>query len=772
MPKYEQSSETIMDFFGCIGRGFYIPNYQRPFSWDEENAHQLISDLIDGMARVDSQPKNEIFLGTIILHDQRAQDGVHVDVRNLLTRVSNVVDGQQRISSISILAAILHAKIRQFSQEYKDEIYSVDGGEEIFEQLVDTLEALNQIYAFKSNKSTAEPRYKPIVIRALGGSPAHVDQWTANGDKSDFYQSPVANFLAHCIAGCDLDEIETDQSVQVIVDVFQQEINQLADKAELQMAKLLSNSCGDPTSTLVNCFNRQFSDEELDALSPSAEKAIFGSLALLALAHFLQRGCSFVVIDCTDESLALDMFQSLNATGMPLTSFEVFKPRLVVKWGTDYDRELQEKVRKIEEVLDNPRGEKEKVTSDVVAASGLIYDGTSVSKRFSAERKWLIDSSPNKPDTTLVDTILGYAEYYQECVKPKKPRLGTEGKLAQHLVTLGLSNPNANLAAFCIYYLRDAKNALAHPVLAIFYSKLLDARRLGNASVIAETGKDFLGVSKATAAFFTLYRASGNGTPEEAYRSLFSSDTENISGLHGVDNRNLDFVKSRYRKLLGDLNKPICYDEQNTSTAKTNWVNSAAGLAWYPMKAVCRFALFVSCHDAVPSSSTLGFYENGQPGAGPMLLPEKWFGEEYEVIEHVATRQEPTQKEYLSHFDEHFYPGNKSVVDQLGNLTLWSRSQNSSTYSEWPPKVFYYWSLTEPAQTVHGPSGDELMQKLGLSQLPPSLSDLQAASSYLHHLAPLAVKGIAGENWTASFVRDRSKHLCERVFDVLESWLR
>ena len=64
------------------------------------------------------------------------------------------------------------------------------------------------------------------------------------------------------------------------------------------------------------------------------------------------------------------------------------------------------------------------------------------------------------------------------------------------------------------------------------------------------------------------------------------------------------------------------------------------------------------------------------------------------------------------------------------------------------------------------------MQNLGLDFVPPSLEKLQASSSYLHHLAPLADRGIHGERWDRPFVEARSSHLCERVFDILDSWLR
>jgi hypothetical protein len=149
-----------------------------------------------------------------------------------------------------------------------------------------------------------------------------------------------------------------------------------------------------------------------------------------------------------------------------------------------------------------------------------------------------------------------------------------------------------------------------------------------------------------------------------------------------------------------------------------------------------------------------------------------WHMTSYEVIEHVATRDQPSSIKFASHFDTTIYPGNYSVVDKLGNLTLLSGPVNSSIYSEWPDKVFYYWNLTTPGSTATGPTGTALAASLGIGSVPPALSTLVAASNYLPHLAPLAFRGQCGLHWDAAFIARRSEHLCQRVFDKLDTWLR
>jgi hypothetical protein len=84
------------DFF------FRVPEYQRPFSWETDNFDDLIDDIVS------ANKDQEYFLGTIVLH-HREHEG-HFDV----------VDGQQRLTSVMILLACLRDLVEE--QEYKSGI--------------------------------------------------------------------------------------------------------------------------------------------------------------------------------------------------------------------------------------------------------------------------------------------------------------------------------------------------------------------------------------------------------------------------------------------------------------------------------------------------------------------------------------------------------------------------------------------------------------------------------------------------------------------------
>ncbi len=76
-----------------------IPHYQRPYAWKTDNAQELLSDLLafmgDGAGKVDDLPP--YFLGSIVL----VKDDAKPD--------SDVIDGQQRLTTLTILLATLRA---------------------------------------------------------------------------------------------------------------------------------------------------------------------------------------------------------------------------------------------------------------------------------------------------------------------------------------------------------------------------------------------------------------------------------------------------------------------------------------------------------------------------------------------------------------------------------------------------------------------------------------------------------------------------------------
>lgn len=88
---------------------FEIPDYQRPYAWTTEQATELFDDLYSAMqdTRV-SGASSQYFLGSIVL------------IKNDREPKSSVVDGQQRLSTLTMLFAVLRTVMPDAADDITD----------------------------------------------------------------------------------------------------------------------------------------------------------------------------------------------------------------------------------------------------------------------------------------------------------------------------------------------------------------------------------------------------------------------------------------------------------------------------------------------------------------------------------------------------------------------------------------------------------------------------------------------------------------------------
>lgn len=87
---------------------FSIPDYQRPYAWGGEQTSQLLSDIMEAQQR---NPDEPYFLGSLVL------------VKDEGSPKADVIDGQQRLTTLSILLAVLrelseNPQVRSEMHEY------------------------------------------------------------------------------------------------------------------------------------------------------------------------------------------------------------------------------------------------------------------------------------------------------------------------------------------------------------------------------------------------------------------------------------------------------------------------------------------------------------------------------------------------------------------------------------------------------------------------------------------------------------------------------
>lgn len=91
----EASEKPILDIF-CDKYVFRIPSYQRPYAWTTEQVGELLDDIRTACGVTDKpEDQSPYFLGSIVL------------IKDPQKAEADVVDGQQRLTTLTILMSVL-----------------------------------------------------------------------------------------------------------------------------------------------------------------------------------------------------------------------------------------------------------------------------------------------------------------------------------------------------------------------------------------------------------------------------------------------------------------------------------------------------------------------------------------------------------------------------------------------------------------------------------------------------------------------------------------
>ena len=89
---------------------FVIPRFQREYSWEKKNYEEFINDIVSGL-KIDADGEivsDKYFLGTMLFIGSYT-DGT--------AKVIRVVDGQQRLTVITILFSVISEKFKLAGNE-------------------------------------------------------------------------------------------------------------------------------------------------------------------------------------------------------------------------------------------------------------------------------------------------------------------------------------------------------------------------------------------------------------------------------------------------------------------------------------------------------------------------------------------------------------------------------------------------------------------------------------------------------------------------------
>lgn len=753
-------NRSVLDFLNQAGQGLYIPLYQREYSWDSDNIEQLIEDLTRGIQRiamgeVSDDGKEIRFLGTIITVIEANKNNIYpVDPQAVPSRIEKLIDGQQRVSTIALIATILVKRLYEIRNKIKETNPIYDQVSEICEGWI---EKLANVFSFDLQRG--KPRLKPKIVRGAK------DYWTRDKDVDTAYTSELSNYLGHFIKA--YDDIRTNPGAPVILPSLSKDkygdtlLYKNGKRVESWLKKVVATAHeGNDTDDFAPAINiiANFSQDQLwdfdrqdlvdiikmqDYTNKRTDSYVLSELVqTLAVCHYLLERCCFTIIQPTDDDWAFDMFQSLNATGTPLTAIETFKPTIVNtadnEGGQFKDSVSDIAFKAVEEFLSeaNTAQQKNKRTNDFLTSFFVAFDGRTISTHFSYQRKALHNCytsiSDFKGKEEFIVRMGNYAKFYQEWLKyngdEKFPLLETCS--------------DSELASMIILFLKASNHKMAITILGTMYNDVIknnpDARA------------NFVKVVKAIGGYYFLWRAAfPNAGLDSTYREFFKKLSTNkiICTLYEVR----EHIKDTLTK------KQI--------SSKSEWIEKSKHHLKYGETGneIVRLALLIAAHDTISDSEHLGLIKHGRNGYSPYLSREKWLSPHLKTIEHVAPQ---TQTVF---WPSDLYDNQTKPYNLIGNLTLLPQDLNSSVGNKgFSTKLMYYRSVAESdADKLASIKQQASSNNIDLND---NTVNLLVSSQYNQHLSSLA--SLAEDHtWNKDFVEQRSECILSIIWDKVYKWI-
>ena len=756
--EYNSSGESILDLFDSTEEGFFVPLYQREYTWEEENINQLFDDLVLGVYELSENKDATTFLGTTILTtlEDRRQTVKTGEERAQPTAVRIVIDGQQRISTLALISIQIIVKLKELLNGLPNKPPYSDlrnAGSKFTEHLT-------KLHTIELGRG-ANPPQKPKIIRSRD------DFWTYDGDDTA-YVSPVATYIATYIRTKDaktaLSALDpaTGTRVKRNVELIDEWINAVCNAhiaktniyeqfpigAQITHTYIQEYILGFTDNAVKNVVEKMGEDKKENNYCATA------TYQLLLLTYYLLRRCGINRLQPTREEWGFDMFQSLNATGTPLTVIETFLPQVMQAeitdsnaWEKTPSREYMDEIQELFEVT-NTNEQKNSRTNELLGAFRLCYEGQNLGNKFSEQRRWLsktyeklptIDEKRNFISKLARIANFFYYAWYME-----------ESKIPHRINGLD-EHSEGELASLLIRYLRDASSKLSPPILARFYGQALDKQT---------SFDEFIESAKACAAFFTLWRSanSTSGLPE-VYRKYFkgSDDPVKVKGHSWKNHPERVSAKDLKQYFLDVLESKGITDQETWITASERF------LSYNELKTICRFILFVSGHDRIADEKNHGLTSAGTKDTCSLLKLGQWVAKDYKSVEHIAP-QNPSAR---SKWDSKIYQYN--LVHQVGNLMLLPLDVNRhADNKDWAVKYLYYCHIAERDKTKL----EEFKSDAEKKGIVLSKRAIKTLSEVKYNCAAEAVLRVGKSGtWDAKLIKKRTRQIKELTWEMLFSWL-
>lgn len=748
-------NRSVLDFLNQSGQGLYIPLYQRDYSWDSDNIEQLLEDLTRGIQRIATGEVNDDnkeirFLGTIITVVEPNRDHIYpVEIQAVPSRIEKLIDGQQRVSTIALMATLLTKRLTEIKNKVKTNNPIYEQINEICNIWID--QKLATIFSFDLGRGV--PRLKPKIIRGAK------DYWTRTDDVNNAYKSELSNYLGHFIkAYCDKTAYPCLTKEKYGNTLFYQNGKRIESWLKKTVSSAHEEQNDDEFATaeeILEHFSQEFlwDFERPDLIEIVKEKDFSDKknnsyilcelVQTLSVCHYLLDRCCFTIIQPTDDDWAFDMFQSLNATGTPLTAIETFKPTVVntvedVPGHQFKDSDSDKSFKKVEDFLSEATTaqQKNKRTNDYLTSFFVAYDGRTMSTHFSYQRKVLNNVYESlvtfEEKEGFIKKMGNYAEFYQKWLK-------YDGKDNSVFPNIG-SSSDSDLASMLILFLKASNHKMAITMLGSMYYSVIEHP--------SEKSMDaFINMVKIIAAYYFLWRSAySNSGLDSSYRDFFKKHKD----------FSVDIVRAYLQSILKSK-------EIDTLDA---WKNKAKNYLKYDStgKDIIRLALLIVAHDTIPDDANKGLIKIGREGISKYITLDKWLSSDLKTIEHIAPQ---TNKNNM--WDELLYDTHIETFQSLGNLTLLPQDLNSSAGNKgWREKLLYYKSVAEKDPDKIA-SIEQKALALGVTFNADTIQLLKDCH-FNQHLSSISYLSV-DDSWNKELVDRRTDVMLDILWNRVSKWI-
>lgn len=759
---FDAKPSNIYELFVARGTtGFFIPAYQRDYAWDTKNLRRLFEDFSTGIKTYIEHDDAITFIGTVIAITDADSNAFHAEQKkNLPSQVMLLIDGQQRVTSFSLIAIALVEKLMTFRNIISD-IQDEQLEREIRGLLDKEIEDLERLFSIDMNIRTGDSyRFYPKITRA------YVDKWSTRNSEAEYF-SPVAKFTHHFITHY------FDKKNDEIYELFDYNLAGGFDGKEKvivnfeEIKRLIDSSLnGDNEELIIPEIESMLKDENKDKfgfrrISLSKEEiynltdATKDLCLILGFIHFILHRVAVTSVVCKNESYAFDMFESLNTTGEPLTAFETFKPKVIDSVGIyEYQRSrMKSLIEKIEKNLNRytKAEQRQAATSKILVPFRSAFDGDSLSKHLSEQRRFLNSAfeqmSLENDRNLFVESLSNMSKFVNICWQDTK---SYDTSLFQKMFPFG--NSSRELELF-ISVLRDANHTITQGVIFRFFQQYILDHKSQHAF------NEMLDAVRAIVAFFIIWRSTNHGTSgiDNAYRTILKNE---FNGTSAFSLKHGGFESGRTAKNLKERLKAQLLSKLKTDRLQVDHlVQRAHERPIYAInKTVTKFLLLLTAHQTAPCSSKPGLVIEANPGYHSAFSKDYW--DMFRTIEHIFP-----QSARRGEWDDSLLI-RANLEDSLGNLTILPSAVNSSLGNRsWTDKKLIYKVLSSvtPEQREY-----YLKEAKQLNvDIKDSTREILDESSFMG-----AVKSITKvDNWDADRVLERSQNLYSIAYSRLLRWL-